>query len=155
MEIIVEDKIWDRWREIFGEKAEDELSVILNRVANRGKDGKMRTTITLTQDHAEFLDTYCFLFAESRINLLSRLITKLEVNKTGELIKETSKKSKPVTIHFQPELEIYRHLGLVAQARNCSHSLIVEEIIEEFRKGLPEEDLRVIQDMITRKKKAA
>ncbi|MAH80872.1 MAG: hypothetical protein CMP39_04255 [Rickettsiales bacterium] len=155
MEIQIKDYIWEEWLKIFGEKAEDELHKIIQKVATRGQGGKMRTTLAITKDHSEFLDSYCFLYSESRIRLISNLITKVPIPEKGSFVKSTSKKQKPITIHFQPDFEVYRHLWAVAEARNCSHSLIVEEVLEEFRKGISEEDSRVINNMITRKRVAA
>ena len=90
MEIQIKDYIWEEWLKIFGEKAEDELHKIIQKVATRGQGGKMRTTLAITKDHSEFLDSYCFLYSESRIRLISNLITKVPIPEKGSFVKSTS-----------------------------------------------------------------
>ena len=154
MEITVNDNIWDSWLELYGVNAEKELQAMLRRVANRGKGGKVRTTLLLTEDHAEFLKAYCFLNGKSRTDLISELIMQLPVEQSEKAVKTVSTQPKAVTIHFEPHVSVYRYLSKVAAAKNCSHALIVEKAVNDFRGGISKADLRVILTMITRKRSA-
>ncbi len=152
MEITVNDNIWESWLELYGGNAERELQAMLHKVANRGKGGKVQTTLLLTEDHAEFLNAYCFLNGRSRTDLISELIMKLPVEKSEKTVKTVSTQPKAITVHFGPDISVYRHLSKVAVAGNCSHALIVEKAVNEFRGGISKADLRVILTMIARKR---
>lgn len=155
MEIIVEDNIWDSWMELYGGNAEKELQSMLRKVANRGKRGKVRTTLLLTEDHAEFLNAYCYLNAKNRTDLISELVAQLPIENSEKTVKTVSTQAKAVTIHFEPTIAVYRYLSKVAAAKNCSHALVVERALNEFRKGISTAELRVILSMITRKRSAS